>query len=414
MTVKEFKELIKESKNRETFDGLNSSVHFEACNFHQEFQDAEKLFAFLLKESNAWKKELNENNVTELEYSYNWFYDKKERLVSLVKSSHIYDYDIDRYINELNRSEDVLTAKSPETQFLIELWKLNPECLEGALFYITGKLEQIHWTDNSDLIAGVLEAHEFTSQGFPILANRGEVEQKEFHQLRADFQREIDEANESRSVLFEELKQSKQEFESTIKRIQLNYEEEFKEWLVTHQEIGTSHHEDSVAQINELKSTYANLLMLKEPAEYWDKRAADLKRSANTWFWLAGASALGGLILFIVLAYSLSLENFYKHIQNPAISIRWSILSIVSILLIVFLVRTFVKLAMSTYHLYRDAQERKQLTYLYLSLKKESDIPDADRHIILQSLFSRADTGLLKEDSSPTMPSGVLDKIVSK
>lgn len=69
---------------------------------------------------------------------------------------------------------------------------------------------------------------------------------------------------------------------------------------------------------------------------------------------------------------------------------------------------------MSTYHLYRDAQERKQLTYLYLSLKKESDIPDADRHIILQSLFSRADTGLLKEDSSPTMPSGVLEKIVSK
>ena len=35
-----------------------------------------------------------------------------------------------------------------------------------------------------------------------------------------------------------------------------------------------------------------------------------------------------------------------------------------------------------------------------------------DREIILQSLFSRADTGLLKGDSSPTMPDGLLGQIV--
>lgn len=34
-----------------------------------------------------------------------------------------------------------------------------------------------------------------------------------------------------------------------------------------------------------------------------------------------------------------------------------------------------------------------------------------DRNIVLQSIFSRADTGLLKEDSSPTMPS-IIEKVV--
>ncbi|NJK98518.1 MAG: hypothetical protein HC905_29605 [Bacteroidales bacterium] len=47
------------------------------------------------------------------------------------------------------------------------------------------------------------------------------------------------------------------------------------------------------------------------------------------------------------------------------------------------------------------------LSFLFLmaSLPK-----DEDRQLIMQSLFSRVDTGLLKEDSSPTMP-GVADKI---
>ena len=35
-----------------------------------------------------------------------------------------------------------------------------------------------------------------------------------------------------------------------------------------------------------------------------------------------------------------------------------------------------------------------------------------DRLIILQALFSRAETGLLKEDSSPTMPGTALERMV--
>ncbi len=52
----------------------------------------------------------------------------------------------------------------------------------------------------------------------------------------------------------------------------------------------------------------------------------------------------------------------------------------------------------------RDAEEREQLTYLYLSLNQNSQLDSSSRDIVLQALFSRTDTGLLAGDSSPSMP----------
>ena len=52
----------------------------------------------------------------------------------------------------------------------------------------------------------------------------------------------------------------------------------------------------------------------------------------------------------------------------------------------------------------RDAEEREQLTYLYLSLNNEKKIDEKSRDIILQALFSRSETGLLTGDSAPAMP----------
>ncbi|MDR1585213.1 MAG: hypothetical protein LBS07_03430 [Prevotellaceae bacterium] len=57
---------------------------------------------------------------------------------------------------------------------------------------------------------------------------------------------------------------------------------------------------------------------------------------------------------------------------------------------------------------------RQNITYFYLSLLKDSKVADSERQLIMQSLFSRADTGSLKEDSSPTMPNDYISKVMSK
>lgn len=67
----------------------------------------------------------------------------------------------------------------------------------------------------------------------------------------------------------------------------------------------------------------------------------------------------------------------------------------------------------SSYHLARDAEERHTLTFFYLALLKDTDVSEENKKLILQSLFSRTDTGLLKDDSGPTMPSNdILSKLI--
>ncbi len=69
-----------------------------------------------------------------------------------------------------------------------------------------------------------------------------------------------------------------------------------------------------------------------------------------------------------------------------------------------YLLKVISRLAFSSFHLMRDAEEREQLTYLYLSLTNESVIDKDSRDIILQALFSRSETGLLAQEHGPTMP----------
>jgi hypothetical protein len=82
-----------------------------------------------------------------------------------------------------------------------------------------------------------------------------------------------------------------------------------------------------------------------------------------------------------------------------------------------YFINLVVKVATSSYHLARDARERFQLTHVFLALIKEGAIEAKDREIILSALFSRSDTGLLKNDSGPTLPTplgSILESLRSK
>lgn len=108
-------------------------------------------------------------------------------------------------------------------------------------------------------------------------------------------------------------------------------------------------------------------------------------------------------------------DDIYTKIASGESSgFKWLMISITGISLIAYSIRAVSKIMFSSYHLARDAEEREQLTHVYLALIKEDAADQKDRSIILQALFSRADTGLLKDVSSPTMPGIAIDKLISK
>jgi len=165
-------------------------------------------------------------------------------------------------------------------------------------------------------------------------------------------------------------------------------------------------------RIADLEELYQKKLMLEAPVEYW-KELAKKHNIAGHWFSFATALSLVAMV-------SILGEVLYKWPPAWLQSETWewntlkgSFLLLTIASLAIYVVRFLAKFAISSYHLARDAEERKQLTYVYLSLLEKKAVTPEQQQIVLQALFSRADTGLLKGDHGPTMPS-VLSNLIEK
>lgn len=153
-----------------------------------------------------------------------------------------------------------------------------------------------------------------------------------------------------------------------------------------------------------LENLYKEKLRLEYPAKYWHELEEKYRKEGRKWLLITLLLSIVLMSLLVCILYKIPEELKIKTIEFSLDSLRSTLLLAVIISIGIYLLRLFVKLAISAYHLSRDAKERYQLSYFYLSLIKDSAIDSGDRAIVLQSLFSRADTGLLKGDSSPTLP----------
>jgi len=161
-----------------------------------------------------------------------------------------------------------------------------------------------------------------------------------------------------------------------------------------------------------LTQQYEEYMRLEGPAKYWDKLHEDYEEKGGQWRdWAIGASLVATGILMCIL-YNFP-ECLYMQGQSFSFtSLKGTIVLALIVSILVYLIRLFVKLSISSYHLSRDAKERYQLTHVYLSMIKDAAVDEKDRAIVLQSLFSRADTGLLKGDHSPAMPEGLVSQVI--
>lgn len=154
-------------------------------------------------------------------------------------------------------------------------------------------------------------------------------------------------------------------------------------------------------RIDELEQTFKEKLRLEKPAEYWKASASKL-RSQGIMF--------TALLLFTVAIGVYGLADFFKiwllKGEQPINlgSVQGVVLFGSIAAVYAFIIKVLARLTFSSFHLMRDAEEREQLTYLYLSLTEGSDVDKESREIVLQALFSRSETGLLSQEQGPAMP----------
>ena len=203
----------------------------------------------------------------------------------------------------------------------------------------------------------------------------------------------------------------KEKFDQETKRWRDGLQNEFDQGIQSNKQQFTTFSEESRKKLDDLEKTFTEKLRLDGPAKYWDTFADRYEKRGRTWRnWALGTAIVLVLSISVLLAKP---PSWFLEPEFTAGSIRGTVLVALAASVLIYLIRLFVKLSTSAYHLSRDARERYQLTHVFLALIKEGATNDEDRPIILQALFSRADTGLLKTDGGPTMPTGAMGNIIS-
>lgn len=171
----------------------------------------------------------------------------------------------------------------------------------------------------------------------------------------------------------------------------------------------TEYFEDKEKRCADLEKLYSEKLKLQAPAKYWTD-VEQIYRKRGGW-WLVASGFLAAALIVLLLIVLMYLPNLFSEDSHWFDIFKNSAILTIIASIGVYLLRYFMKLCTSSYHLSRDAKERENLSIFYLALIEKGAVTEKERAIILNALFSRSETGLLKGDTTPVMSNNVVELV---
>lgn len=174
---------------------------------------------------------------------------------------------------------------------------------------------------------------------------------------------------------------------------------EYREWSQNVSNRANDFFEEAENRRKALEATYDAKLKVEKPADFMKKQSKKYKRSFIMWSGLTILLSISVMFLLgIILSPKMEIEgNLIEiHLFSKNMPISSSIIIVAIISLIVYIIRIFIKVALSAKHISEEYQQKYTLTYFYLSLTNSGRIDKDVEKYILMSLFSKADTGLIK------------------
>ncbi len=377
----------------------------------KRFDGLRELLNFLKSEVKFWKekRESLKDNKSQVHPALG-FHAKLNNAITSIESwsSKLESWNDDQLQQQINNLKQQVFIHAPGEW----LWSGHPfnkpfvdchnqhgiQVATAFLNYVTK--QKISNLNSPNDFLGVMIAYEFLYQDSDLLKRRN-GERISLGHLRNQLE-------DTTNKLIGETEAFKEDFNSWDE----NSRENWTSWL---EQASIEHGDQQTAQkdefntymkgcrtkIAELENTYQEKLRLEKPAQYWKNAARKYGVQGGLWSLSLVASVLLGLAYF---------SNFFSswlvgHSMGVDLNKIQGIIIFGTIIAVyTFLVRTLSRLTFSSFHLMRDAEEREQLTYLYLSLVNDKKLDESSRDIVLQALFSRSETGLLVSESGPTMP----------
>lgn len=157
-------------------------------------------------------------------------------------------------------------------------------------------------------------------------------------------------------------------------------------------------------KLSNIEKTYEEKLKVEEPAKFMLEQSKKYSKSFKLWcvaILVLTVILLGLLALIVSPQVSFNDKLITINFLSKDMPVYSSIILLAMISLVVYILRIFIKMAISSKHLMEEYKQKYSLTYFYLSLVNNGNIQDEKtQNMILASLFTKADTGLIKNESS--------------
>ncbi len=414
MNVTEIRKLIRESEDKTWYKSVTVELNYPYANFEIELTGLDTIYQFFSKQLEFFEKIDDLPKI--LETSKKHFKECLSELESYAKGNY-YGKERDwrnlkSYLQNTNNSRDeyYFNKKSEVTDFIIKLDSEFKGAAQGAYDFLTNGDFKYNHSDKNYFI-GWHRAYEFFTQDADLVKRRNS-ERQTLSRIRSEYIKNLEQNDKNVSDHIAEKEKEYLEKEKEISKLIQEKNTQYESWKSDSQSEFKAFLKESNKTIEDLEKLYKEKLKLEAPAQYWKDRSAKLKKEGDKWLYGLITVTVIAIATLVCVLYFISDGTLKELFDKTGSAIRWSVVFITFVSFLAYAIRTFAKLMFSAYHLHRDAEEREQLSYVYLALKKEQNIDETERHLIMQSLFSRADSGLLRDDSSPTMPGGsIVEKI---
>lgn len=412
MDIKDFRSRILESSNKEFLEEQELIISLGDSK-NLKFKGIIAIYQFYNKQYQGYK---SFNSLPdELSQSKNYFERACKNLIAFIQTGGDSQTQWNNIKNYLQRPpsialSQILLFDSSQAKFILQLFEESPKMSNAAFQYFT--TENNLRTTNKEEFIGTIRAMEFDKAYRSSYKNK---DLKSIEENRAAFETYL---SEKEKEITQTLGEQKQHLELQTKEIvDRNNDriEEFNEWYDKYHSSSIEFQNKSENDFKQFLKRYEENLELEAPARYWSQKAKSYKKDGDRFRTILIIS-MSIILLFLIGILLMSPDYIFNVVfeRNSIALIRWSIVFIVLISFFAVYIKALLKAMFSAYHLSRDAEERRTLTLYYLSLLKSDRFEKEDRNMIVQSLFSRTDTGLLKDDSSPSMPNDILNKILGK
>lgn len=428
MTNKEIQTQLKGVTNKDWFKSIQVIFNFSKVNVQDNKIGFFSIYQYVNNQVRGWQK-LSDDLPSDFIHSRRGWNDLLQSLNIFISNQkdQVQSNTLTSNWNNINNKVDNINSQCfpidcPETSFLFEVYKLGTNHYSGAQKYLINN-SSLNFS-NKEEFAGAIMAYEYSFKDDSLIPKRRNSEKSSIAQIRNSFEKEL--SNSQHSVN-DFLKTSEENWKNITKHISdkaksqnntvngliQEKQDAYEKWLIECKQNDQDYTKYQLQRVKDLEELYQEKLKLEAPAQYWRLRAERLEQEGRRWLIGLILASVVSIISLAVVLFFISDGTLKDLFSKTGSAIRWSIVFVTFVSFLAYAIRIFAKLTFSAYHLFRDAEEREQLAYVYLALKKEQNIDDTERHLVMQSLFSRADSGLLKDDSSPTMPGGsIIEKLM--